>query len=82
MGARVPQEGGRVQGWESECWGCWGFPYMKIEKFVGFTKFPFHVFDKYEIHMQDFEELLRGSSSFPGTSFDIAIFQNCKNDKF
>ena len=23
---------------------CWGFPYLKIEKFVGFTKFPFPAF--------------------------------------
>ena len=23
--------------------GCWGFPYLKIEKFVGFTNCPFHV---------------------------------------
>ena len=30
---------------------CWGFPDLKIEKFVGFTRFPFHVFDRYEIHI-------------------------------
>ena len=38
--------------------GCWGFPYLKIKKFVGFTKFPFHVFDRYEIHIQDFWEFI------------------------
>ena len=27
----VPQEGGRVQGWESKCWG--GFPYFKTKTF-------------------------------------------------
>ena len=30
----VPQEGGRVQGWESVCWGV--LPYLKIEKLTNF----------------------------------------------
>ena len=35
--------------------GCWGFPFLKIENFVGFTKFLFHAcFDRYEIHIQHF----------------------------
>ena len=38
-------------------WVCvnwaWGFLYLKIEKFVGFATFTFHVFDRYEIHIQD-----------------------------
>ena len=35
-------------------------PNLKIEKFVGFTIFPFHVFDRYEIRIQDFEEMVTG----------------------
>ena len=31
------------------------------------TKLPSHVFDRYEIHIQDFEDLLWGSSSFSGS---------------
>ena len=31
-----------------------GFPYLKMEKLVGFTELPFHVFDRYEIHVQAF----------------------------
>ena len=30
-----------------------GFPDLKQEKLVGFTKCPFHVFDGSEIHIQD-----------------------------
>ena len=40
--------------------GYWGFPYLKIEKFVGFAKNPFHVFDRYEILIQDFWDLFTG----------------------
>ena len=29
----VPQEGGRVQGWESVCWGCWGFSNFQFPNF-------------------------------------------------
>ena len=41
----VPQEGGRVQGWESVCLGvlhCWGFPYSNsflVSWFLGFSVF-------------------------------------------
>ena len=33
---------------------------MKIEKFLGFTKFPFHVFDRYEINIQNFVDFING----------------------
>ena len=37
--------------------GRW-FPALKIEKFLGFTKFPFHVFvDRYAIHIQAFGDV-------------------------
>ena len=49
----VPQEGGRVQGWESVSCGVLGIPLLENRKV---TKCPFHVFDRYEIHIQDFEE--------------------------
>ena len=42
-----PQEGGRMQGWESKCWG--GFPYLRIEKLPNCR---FMLFDRYEIHNQ------------------------------
>ena len=49
---------------------CWGaspyfrrinigrFPSLEIEKFVGFTKCPFHVFDRYEIHIEDLRDFI------------------------
>ena len=36
----------------------WGAPYLKIEKCVGFTAFPFHVFDRYEIQIQVFVNVI------------------------
>ena len=33
---------------------------MKIEKFEGLTKIPFHVFDRYEIHIQAFANVVYG----------------------
>ena len=38
--------------------GCWGLPYLRIEKFVGLTKFPFHVFDRYDIHIHYFKDFI------------------------
>ena len=35
------------------------FPSLKIEKFIGFTTFPFHVFDRYEIHIQAFADVIK-----------------------
>ena len=57
-----------------------GFPYfrlinirwfrsLKMEKFLGFTKFPFQVFDRYEIHIQAF-----GDSIYAFLHFSILIF--------
>ena len=40
-----------------------GIPLFENRKL---TKFPFHAFDRFEIHIQAFEDCLRGSSSFPG----------------
>ena len=37
-----------------------GFPYLKIDKFGGFTKFPFHAFDRYGIHIQAFANIVYG----------------------
>ena len=55
--------------------GCWGFPYLKITKFVGFIKLPFHVFDRYEIHM---ETLFNQFPLFPDPPLHICD----KNDVF
>ena len=49
MFARVPQEGGRVHGWESVCWGLGGFlvPWFlgfKVVWFVGFLSFGFLIY--------------------------------------
>ena len=41
MFARVPQEGGRVQRWESVCWGVLGTP--KVCRFLGFLGYWFSV---------------------------------------
>ena len=35
---------------------------MKIDKLVRFTKFPFHVFDRNEIHIQAFVDFIGGQS--------------------
>ena len=53
----VPQEGGRVQELESVCWGVLGSPSLENTKV---TKCPFHVFDRYEIPIQDFEDCCTG----------------------
>ena len=42
----------------------WAFPYLKIHEYGGFTKFPFHVFDRYEIHIQAFGDIVYGNLSF------------------
>ena len=63
--------------------GCWGFRYLKIEKFVGFTKCPFHVFDRYEMHIQDFEDFGYGNlHHFPVSVFDFSKFVNSKFSKY
>ena len=38
--------------WDHEDKKLWGFPYLKRKKLVGYTTFPFHIFDRYEIHIQ------------------------------
>ena len=53
---------GLVQGWESECWACWGFPDSKIQKLPNFH---FMLFDRYQIHIQDFEDFVWDLHHFP-----------------
>ena len=43
-----------------------GIPLLENSKV---TKFPFHGFDRYAIRIQDFEDVLRGSSSSSGADF-------------
>ena len=57
---------------------CLGVPLLENTKG---TTFPFHVFHKYEIHIQDFEDCLGGSSSFPGARLPLFIFSKFKNLK-
>ena len=38
--------------------GCWGFPHLKIDFFVGFTKFPFHIVDRSEINIHDLGDFI------------------------
>ena len=38
-----PKKVVRCRGGNQNSEGWWGFPYLKIKKFVGFTTFPFHV---------------------------------------
>ena len=61
------------------CWmmrgvGASGFPYLRIEKMVGFTKFPFHVFwsiwNSYSIH--------GNRHHFPMPVFENSRFRNFK----
>ena len=42
----------------------WGFPYLKINRFGGFTKFIFHAFDRYEIQIQAFGDIFMENISF------------------
>ena len=46
---------------------CWMIPCLETEKFPGFNKFTFHVFDRYGIHIQAFVDFINGklSSSDP-----------------
>ena len=68
-----------------------GFPYLKIDKFGGFTKFIFHVFDIYEIHIQAFVHFINGklmsghssSSTFHHfQEFIISNYQKNRNCEF
>ena len=65
--------------------GHWGFPCLKIEKFAGFAKFPFHVFDRYEIHIQYFEEMCKDHflvQMFGSSSFHISKVQKLQITNF
>ena len=51
--------------------GCWRFPYLKIQKLPNFH---FMFFDRYEIHIQDFEDIYGNLHHFPVpvfTKFDM-----------
>ena len=55
-----------------------GFPSLKINKFGGFTKFLFHVFDRSEINIQAFGDIFYGAfiifeSSYPQNYIEIYI---------
>ena len=52
-----------------------GIPLLGNTKF---TKCSFHVFDIDEMHIQDVEDVLRGSSSFPVKVLECSAFQNFK----
>ena len=63
--ARVPQEGGRVRGWNRYVEGCWGFSYLKIKNVlvsrllvVGFwlLVFWFYGFKIYQMSVSCFQE--------------------------
>ena len=48
------------------------------------TNFPFHVFDRYEIHIQDVEEHFRGIFIFPrcpSSTFQLCKIPKCRNVK-
>ena len=49
---------------------CWGFPYFEIEKLANLH---FMLFDRYEMHIQDFEDFVWGSSSLPGARLHICL---------
>ena len=53
-----------------------GFPYLKIHKFGGFTKFPIHVFDRYEVHIQAFLHFINGKFIIWQSSSPQKYFQN------
>ena len=85
---RALEKMSRLQGWESV------FPFLKIEKFVAFTKFPFHVFDRCDMHLREFEVLFAGvfiifvanfrHSNLPNFHFPkkkVSKFQNFKNQQ-
>ena len=54
-----------------------GFPYLKIDKFGGFTKFIFHVFDRYEIHIQAFLYFINGNLWMSVPHLHKIIFNIC-----
>ena len=51
--------------------GCWGVHHLKIEKLPNVHLM---LFDRYEIHIQYFEHVLRGSSSFAGARLRLYNF--------
>ena len=60
---------------------------MEIEKFVGFAKFPFHVFDRNEIRIQDAEDfpgifIVSRCLSSTFQLFEIPMFQNSNRTTF
>ena len=54
-------------------WKSVGFPYLKI------TKCSFHVFDRYEIHIQAFGDVFMGKSSFPDPHLHKIILNICNH---
>ena len=63
--------------------GYWGFPHLKLEKFVGFTKFPFHiVLIDMKFISKISKNMSKGSSSFPVQVFGISSCQDFKVSNF
>ena len=48
---------------------------MAIERFIGFNEFLFHVFARYEIHIQAFGVVFYGKISFPDPHLRKIIFK-------
>ena len=55
--------------------GCLGFPDSIIQKFVGLTKFTFHVFGRYDINIQDLGDVIAS------TCCVVLYFRRCANAK-
>ena len=53
--------------------GCWGFPYLKIQKLANCH---FIFFDRYEIHIQDFEDFYGVLQRCLVQVFEMSAFQN------
>ena len=83
----VHQEGGRVQGWESVCWGVLGIPLLQIFSFQ-FSIFMFHisnfqsskfpVFELQTIKLSHFQLFDFQISNFQIFKFHISKFQSFK----
>ena len=54
-----------------------GFSYLEIDKFEVFTKFIFHVFDSYEIHIQAFVHFINGELIIFNPHIHKHIFKTC-----
>ena len=68
--------------WESVCWGVLGIPFLGKSKV---SEFPFHVFDRYDTHIQDFEDILTGIFAIvrcPSSKCKLSKFRIFKISEF